>query len=337
MYAQQCVQPSGTNGRGLDLTHASSTQLDGVNSKTNRRFQSTVASLSGLAPIEDHPGDASGEAPPVPIPNTEVKLSSAEDTRGATPWENRSSPGFSFHYPQDVDRICPFLALATDHRTAVDGYDADHACHAMIPPEALDRARQAELCLSEAHRQCDRYLAFLAAHAADSPDVPTPSVDALIARTRLVVEPDARRVPGIGEAPMGLSARRWAIAGGVALVGVAAAATAVAGGFGSPAGRGTDATPSPTASPTMTATPSASELAEPSPEPSTSQAAEPTPRPTRSAAEPTATPAQTTYVVQEGDTLNGIAVQFGTTAEAIRQANGLPSDVINIGQVLVIP
>jgi len=42
-------------------------------------------------------------------------------------------------------------------------------------------------------------------------------------------------------------------------------------------------------------------------------------------------------VVQEGDTLNGIAVQFGTTVEAIRQANGLPSDVINIGQVLIIP
>jgi LysM repeat protein len=58
---------------------------------------------------------------------------------------------------------------------------------------------------------------------------------------------------------------------------------------------------------------------------------------TRSAAEPTPTPAQTTYTVQEGDTLNGIAIQFGTTAEAIRQANGLPSDVINIGQVLILP
>jgi LysM repeat protein len=41
--------------------------------------------------------------------------------------------------------------------------------------------------------------------------------------------------------------------------------------------------------------------------------------------------------VQEGDTLNAIAVRFGTTVEAIRQANGLPDDVINIGQVLVIP
>jgi LysM repeat protein len=42
-------------------------------------------------------------------------------------------------------------------------------------------------------------------------------------------------------------------------------------------------------------------------------------------------------VVQQGDTLNAIAVQFGTSVEAIRAANGLPSDVINIGQVLIIP
>ena len=37
---------------------------------------------------------------------------------------------------------------------------------------------------------------------------------------------------GMSEAAMGMSPRRWVVAGGVALVGVAAAATAVAGGFG---------------------------------------------------------------------------------------------------------
>src|SRR5664280_1824852 len=40
------------------------------------------------------PGDSSGEATPVPIPNTEVKLSSAEDTERAAFRENRPSPGF---------------------------------------------------------------------------------------------------------------------------------------------------------------------------------------------------------------------------------------------------
>jgi LysM repeat protein len=236
-----------------------------------------------------------------------------------------------------VDRICPFLALAADHRTAVDGYDADHACHALTPAQPLDRARQAEQCLSEAHRQCDRYLAFLAAHAADSANVPTPSADAMMPRTRLVVDPDPRRMSVMAEAPLGMSARRWVVAGGVALVGVAAAATAVAGGFGSAADRQPTSSDQATASPSATVLPSQSTATEPTAEPSTSEPAEPTARPTRSAAEPTPSPAQTTYVVQEGDTLNAIAVRFGTTVEAIRQANGLPDDVINIGQVLVIP
>ena len=36
--------------------------------------------------INDH------EGPPVPIPNTEVKLMSVESTWVATPWEDRSMP-----------------------------------------------------------------------------------------------------------------------------------------------------------------------------------------------------------------------------------------------------
>jgi LysM repeat protein len=236
-----------------------------------------------------------------------------------------------------VDRICPFLALAADHRTAVDGYDADHACHARNPAEPLDRARQAEQCLSAEHRQCDRYLAFLAAHAADAPGIPTPSADALIPRTRLVVDPESRRMAGMSEAAMGMSPRRWVVAGGVALVGVAAAATAVAGGFGNATERQPAGSSQPTVSPSATALPSRSTAVEPTTVPSPSPPAEPTGRPTRSATEPTSTPGETTYVVQQGDTLNGIAAQFGTTAAAIRQANGLPSDVINIGQVLIIP
>src|SRR5919198_3959339 len=39
------------------------------------------------------PGGESGVAPPVPIPNTEVKRSSAHDTRVTKPWENRPVPG----------------------------------------------------------------------------------------------------------------------------------------------------------------------------------------------------------------------------------------------------
>ena len=46
-------------------------------------------------------GDNSREDPPVPIPNTEVKLSSAEDTWREAAWEIRTSPVFSFESKEE--------------------------------------------------------------------------------------------------------------------------------------------------------------------------------------------------------------------------------------------
>ena len=43
------------------------------------------------------------------------------------------------------------------------------------------------------------------------------------------------------------------------------------------------------------------------------------------------------YTVVQGDTLSSIAARFGTTVTAIMQANGLTSDLIYVGQVLLIP
>ena len=42
-------------------------------------------------------GVYSDEGPPVPIPNTAVKLISAENTWGAAPWEDRATPTFFFY------------------------------------------------------------------------------------------------------------------------------------------------------------------------------------------------------------------------------------------------
>lgn len=47
--------------------------------------------------------------------------------------------------------------------------------------------------------------------------------------------------------------------------------------------------------------------------------------------------ATTTYKVVSGNTLSGIAVKFGTNVTAIKQLNGLSSDLIRVGQVLKVP
>ena len=76
----------------------------------------------------------------------------------------------------------------------------------------------------------------------------------------------------------------------------------------------------------------------------TPAAAAASPVPTTTAA-PTQTPAPTAtprpgrrYLVESGDTLLGIAIQFGATVGAITAANGITEDsLLRIGQELVIP
>ncbi|MBI4787317.1 MAG: LysM peptidoglycan-binding domain-containing protein [Chloroflexi bacterium] len=52
---------------------------------------------------------------------------------------------------------------------------------------------------------------------------------------------------------------------------------------------------------------------------------------------PTAVPAQAKYRVKAGDTLSAIAATYGVSVQAIKNANGLQSDTIRIGEELVIP
>jgi murein DD-endopeptidase MepM/ murein hydrolase activator NlpD len=48
-------------------------------------------------------------------------------------------------------------------------------------------------------------------------------------------------------------------------------------------------------------------------------------------------PPPVTYTVVKGDSLSKIARAHGVTVDALRQANGISGDLIDIGQVLVIP
>jgi hypothetical protein len=49
-------------------------------------------------------GDDGGEVTPVPIPNTEVKLSSADGSWGQRPCESRTLPGLKIKYSAIAQR-----------------------------------------------------------------------------------------------------------------------------------------------------------------------------------------------------------------------------------------
>lgn len=233
-------------------------------------------------------------------------------------------------YPRRVERLCPYLALADDGRTVADGFDPEHRCHALTPPAPLDRARQVQLCLTEAHARCERFAAARTAWLAASSGLPRVAPDVAFSRTRLVLEPEAAW-RNLATSPTARYSPRTVL---IAAVGVAVVALLVLSSFfgflrGAP-GAGSQ---TPAASASTVASPVASS-APPSVSPSAGSSASVAPTGTPV---PTPAPSQRTYVVQQGDTLNLIAQRFGTTVEAIQAANGLTGTNIDIGQILIIP
>lgn len=230
-----------------------------------------------------------------------------------------------------MDRICPYLALADDGRTVADGFDPEHRCHALSPPAPLERSRQVQLCLTEAHARCERFAAARTAWLAASSGLPRVAPDVAFGRTRLVLEPEAAW-RGLTSSPTTRINRPAVLVAAVVLAVVGLLVLSSLFGIlnGAPAD---SASPTASPSPSLSASPQAS-----SPPPSTGASA------AASAPVPSGTPvvtpgpSQRTYVVQQGDTLNEIAQRFGTTAQAIADANGISiTDPINPGQVLIIP
>jgi LysM repeat protein len=254
-----------------------------------------------------------------------------------------------------VDRVCPLLALAADHRTAVDGVDPAHRCHATDDPAPIERQQQAQLCLTPRHDHCQRYLQHVGRRGA-SPGV-LDAGDGLVS-TRLLVAPEPAWRGIAGRARRSGSGRALGITAGLVLATLAAVALAgpassggltvlEAAGGPSPDPTTTDSqTPLPTLRPTATptgATPEPTATFEASPTPAATATPEPPATPAATAtpvaaATPVPPPQPVTYVVQAGDTLALIAQRFGTTVQAIQAANGIadPNEIL-IGTVLVIP
>lgn len=120
----------------------------------------------------------------------------------------------------------------------------------------------------------------------------------------------------------------------VDLIAVAITAFLVTSVVLSQQGATVEATPTPVVEPRkavviLTPTPTLTPTAAPSP-------TQTPPQPTETPAPPP-TPTPVVYVVQQGDTLAAIAERFGVTVEALRAANNLNSDALQVDQQLLIP
>jgi LysM repeat protein len=203
--------------------------------------------------------------------------------------------------------------------------DAAHRCAAGETLTTIERDYQARFCLTGRHETCERYVAHVAEHGPLGPSWRAAAPDATFASTRLVMDTAPRTV--IGRRPN----RLGALLVGVVLV-VLLIAWLALGGLAPILGPpDASASPSVAASPSVTSEPSVSA------EPSASGSASAAPTPTPPGPTPTPAPTPVTYIVQAGDTLNAIAARYGTTAQAIMAANGLTSEIIQVGQVLIIP
>jgi nucleoid-associated protein YgaU len=240
-----------------------------------------------------------------------------------------------------VDRVCPLLGLQGDRRSAVDGVDGGHRCHAEEPPAALDRQQQARVCLTDAHERCERFLAYAARHGGRLPGRSSLADGLVTTRMVLAPEPAWRGLTAGARRPRSGSVAM--VGAGVAALGIGAVAMATGMLEGPIQPRTAAVTLQPIASPTPRPTPTARPLPSLAPSPTAAMTPVPTPVPTPAPTEvptiaPTAPPpTQQTYTVQQGDTLAAIAQRFGTTVARLQAANGIedPNEIF-IGQVLVI-
>ena len=356
MEGQRWLQQSATNGRGLDLHDASSAPVGGLEIHPDETTHLTFRHEFGLRQAE--PGDCSGEAIPVPIPNTEVKLSSAENTEGAAPRQDRSSPGslafwsvFSprtplrgskrirhtrtrVGYPDRVNDAqfnpCPWLlddagSIQPERPRRLSRCGADTA-----RPELSHQTREGR-CLVGA--ECEIRAAREAALG---------SLAATIAPQQPIGDPS---LLSDGEVAPSAPRRSWAR---LITVAVLAALLIVGGGpvigaigpiveslIGSTEGE----SPSPSSEPTVTAAPTESTI--PSSTPTATPSATPSPTPA-----PTASPSPTsgsgaTWVVKRNDTISGICLQIGGDEDCVQdilRLNGIADPrTIQPGQVLQLP
>jgi LysM repeat protein len=209
------------------------------------------------------------------------------------------------------------LGARLDRSTHFNYATPENQCYAHNRVSPLSLAEQQTLCLSAHYQTCRFYLAHQSRHIA------TQKAEEALARVSTPPEPyrPSRRILSIIGVLFMIACAALCVVSGVPQTvadAVIPTATPTRTPTRAPTATPTPITPSPTpVPPTLTATPT--------PAPPT-----PTPPP------PTSTPI--VYVVQAGDTLSGIAAQYGVTTQAIMQANNITdARVIRAGTRLIIP
>jgi LysM repeat protein len=237
-----------------------------------------------------------------------------------------------------ITEVCPYLT-ASSGAWRIATPNRAHRCSALEPPGHVTTDKQRRHCLSVDHANCQIFRTARANRAA----VLAPGVDpAAVAAADAARRPIARTAPLILEQPrLSAPAARWPLdraLSQIALIGLMVVAFGVVV-FSRLSASGPPATPSPVASIEATSSPTARPTRRPTPSPAPSGSLDPS-APVSAApsgAGATVAPSVRTYRVQAGDTLVGIAGEFGTTVKAIQDLNGLTGSDLRIGQVLQIP
>lgn len=265
------------------------------------------------------------------------------------------TPGAAASGPEPADRssglptltVCPYL-LSADGAWRSASAAREHRCTAVMPPSPLAAEKQRRLCLTADHVSCATFIAATEARASAHRPV---DLRRPIARTTPLVLDQGRlavAMPSIASAPM---AGQGALIGllGVAFGAVLIARLAAGGGSeagvvvpigsGSPSPVTTDSAVAATRAPATSSPATPAPTGAPTPTAASSAAASPTLVPTGPSPTPEPSEAQpTSYKVKKGDTLSGIAAEFGTTVKVLAELNDIkdPSK-LRVGQVIKLP
>lgn len=231
--------------------------------------------------------------------------------------------------------VCPFL-LSADGRWRASTPTRDHRCTVVTPPAILAPEKQRRLCVTSEHAMCSTYLAAIDPEADPSATARDDRRSTrAVTRTAPLVLDHGRVAVSIPALSVGRTAGQGGL---VALMAVAFAAIVVArlsgggpdltpgqAGAGASPSRSAAASHAPTKAPAASVAPTRTLVP---------TDVEPTPAPPKA----TAAAGTKTYKVRTGDTLGGIAREFGTTVTILKQLNGIDNPrLLKVGQVLKLP